>query len=146
MSIVAHGTMTRMNSFVRLGFVPRHFDLGLLVLRVVFGFSLCILHGWTKVMHFSGMAAHFPDPLHIGPQFTLLFAILSDLICSLLVTIGLATRWAALIIAINTGAAFVLVHKFSLFGQHSGELALLFCGWALAILIMGPGRYSVDGV
>jgi putative oxidoreductase len=137
--------MTTMNSFVRLGFVPRNYDLGLLVLRVVFGFTLCIAHGWTKAVHFSGMASHFPDPLHIGARFTLMFAILSDLICSLLVVIGLGTRWAALIIAINTGAAFVLVHKFALFGPHSGELPLLFCFWAVAILIAGPGRYSVDG-
>jgi putative oxidoreductase len=135
-----------MNKFVRLGFVPRHCDLGLLVLRVGFGFLLCILHGWSKVMHFSEMAGHFPDPLHIGSQTTLLFAILSDLVCSLLIAIGLATRWAALIVAINTGAAFVIVHKASLFGPHNGELALLFCIWALAILIAGPGRFSVDGV
>jgi putative oxidoreductase len=135
-----------MNKFVRLGFVPRHYDLGLLVLRLVFGFCLCVSHGWTKVMHFSDMAAHFPDPLHIGSKFTLMFAILSDLVCSVLVAVGLATRWAALIIAINTAAAFTFAHKFSLSGPHSGELALLFCAWALGILIMGPGRYSVDGV
>ncbi len=135
-----------MNSFLRLGFIPRNYDVGLLVLRVVFGFTLCILHGWVKVMHFSAMASHFPDPLHVGAKFTLMFAILSDLICSLLVVIGLGTRWAALIIAINTGAAFVLVHKFALSGPHSGELPLLFCAWALAILIAGPGRYSVDGI
>lgn len=135
-----------MNKFVRLGFVPRHFDFGVLVLRVVFGLTLCVVHGWSKVVHFSDMAGHFPDPLHIGSKFTLLFAILSDLICSLLIVLGLGTRWAALIVAINTGAAFAIVHKFSLFGPHSGELALLFCTWALAILIFGPGRYSLDGV
>ena len=145
MTPATHGTMAPMNKFVRLGFVPRHFDLGLLVLRLMFGFCLCVLHGWPKVMHFSDMASHFPDPLHIGSKFTLMFAILSDLICSVLVAIGLATRWAALIIAINTGAAFVVAHKFSLLGPHSGELALLFFGWAVAILIAGPGRYSVDG-
>jgi putative oxidoreductase len=135
-----------MNKFVRLGFVPRNYDVGLLVLRVVFGFTLCIAHGWAKAVHFSAMASRFPDPLHVGARLTLMFAILSDLICSLLVVIGLGTRWAALIIAINTGAAFALVHKFALSGPHSGELALLFCAGALAIVIAGPGRYSVDGV
>ena len=138
--------MSRMHTFVRLGFVPRHFDSGLLLLRVVFGLTLCITHGWVKVLHFSQMAAHFPDPLHIGARFTLLFAVLSDFICSLLIVLGLATRWAALIVAINTGAAFVLVHKFALMGPRSGELPLLFCAWALSIAIMGPGRYSIDGV
>ena len=135
-----------MNNFVRLSVLPRHYDLGLLILRVVFGVSLCILHGWGKVVHFSQMAAHFPDPLHIGAKYTLLFAILSDVVCSLLVALGLATRWAALIIAVNTGAAFILVHRFTLFGPHSGELALLFFAWALAVFIMGPGRFSVDGI
>jgi putative oxidoreductase len=134
-----------MNKFVRLGFVPRHYDLGLLVLRLLFGFVLCILHGWPKVMNFSQMSGHFPDPLHIGSNFTLLFAILSDLICSLLIAIGLATRWAATIVAVNTAGAFIVVHKMALFGPHSGELALLFCGWAVALSITGPGRYSVDG-
>ena len=134
-----------MNSFVRLGFVPRHFDFGMLFLRVAFGLTLCAVHGWAKVVHYSDMASHFPDPLHIGSQFTLMFAILSDLICSLLIVIGLGARWAALIVAINTGGAFVIAHKMSLFGPHSGELALLFCVWAISILIMGPGRYSLDG-
>jgi putative oxidoreductase len=134
-----------MNSFVRLGFIPRHYDFGLLVLRVIFGLTLCAVHGWVKVVHFSSMAAHFPDPLHIGSRITLMFAVLSDLICSLLIVLGLATRWAALIVAVNTGSALFLVHRFALFGPHSGELALLFCSWAIAILIMGPGRYSLDG-
>ena len=137
--------MTRMSKFLRLSFLPRHYDLGLLILRVVFGLSLCILHGWGKVVHFSAMAAHFPDPLHIGGRFTLLFAILSDVVCSLLIALGLAARWAALIVAINTAAAFVLVHKFALSGPRGGELALLFFTWALAIFVMGPGRFSLDG-
>ena len=133
-----------MNNFVRLGFLPRHHDTGLLILRVTFGLSLCILHGWGKAVNFSQMAAHFPDPLHIGSRFTLLFSILSDLVSSLLVAMGLATRWAALIIAINTGAAFFLVHKAALSGPHNGELPLLYCAWALAIFFTGPGRFSVD--
>lgn len=133
-----------MNTFLRLGFVPKNYDVGLLTLRIVFGLTLCIVHGWSKIAHFSQMSSHFPDPFHTGPRSILLFAILSDVVCSLLVAVGLATRWAALIIAINTGAAFALVHQFSLFGPHSGELPLLFFGWALAILIMGPGRYSID--
>lgn len=133
-----------MNNFVRLGFVTKNYDLGLLILRVLFGVSLCAVHGWAKIRHYSQMSAHFPDPLHIGSRPTLLFAILSDLICSLLIVFGLATRWAALIVAINTGAAFMLVHKFALSGPHSGELALLFFGWALTILVAGAGRYSLD--
>jgi putative oxidoreductase len=135
-----------MNNFVRLSFIPRHYDLGLLILRVTFGLALCILHGWGKIVHFSQMSAHFPDPLHIGSTPTLLFAILSDVISALLVVLGLGTRWAALIIAINTGAAFSLAHKFALGGPHSGELPMLFCCWAITLVITGAGRFSLDGV
>ncbi len=138
--------LTNMNTFVRLGFIPRHYDFGLLVLRVTIGLMLCVLHGWSKVVNFSVMAGHFPDPLHIGSTITLLFAILSDLICSLLIVLGLGTRWAALIVAINTGAAFSLAHKFALSGPHSGELPLLFFWWAVTLLITGPGRFSFDGI
>ena len=134
-----------MNSFVRLGFLPRNIDAALLLLRVIGGLTLCIRHGWEKVSHFSQMAAHFPDPLHIGARWTLAFSLLSDFVSSLLIVIGLGTRWAALIVAINTGAAFILVHKLSLFGPRSGELPLLYCAWALGIFLMGPGRYSLDG-
>ena len=133
-----------MNSLLRFGFVPRSYDFGLLVLRVVFGFSLCILHGWGKVAHFGAMSTHFPDPVHIGSKLSLVFAILSDLVSSFLIAIGLATRWAALLIAINTMVAFALVHKFALSGPGNGELALLYFAWALTLLITGPGRYSVD--
>ena len=134
-----------MNNFVRLGFLPRHIDAGLLVLRVLMGLTLCIRHGWEKVSRFSQMAAHFPDPLHIGARWTLAFALLSDFIASLLIVIGLGTRWAAVIVAINTAAAFVFVHKMSLVGPRNGELPLLYFAWALAIILMGAGRYSVDG-
>jgi putative oxidoreductase len=134
-----------MNSFVRLGFVPRGYDLGLLVLRLWTGIGLFLMHGLPKVTGFSGMAAHFPDPLHIGSRWSLAFAVLSDAICSLLIVLGLATRWAALIVAINTGVAFVMVHKLHLFGEHNGELAFLFFGAALTLFIAGGGRFSVDG-
>ena len=136
--------MAAMNNFLRLGFIPRNYDLALLLLRAWFGLTLLCLHGWVKVAHFSQMAGHFPNPLHLGSTPSLLFAILSDVISAILVTIGLATRWAALVIAVNTGVAFSLVHRFAFHGPHSGELPWLFLGWAITILIAGPGRYSVD--
>ena len=136
--------MARMNTFLQMRFIPRNYDVGLLILRVVFGLTLCIAHGWAKIARCSQRAPHVPDPFHTGSRSILLFAILSDVVCSLLVAVGLATRWAALIIAINTGAAFALVHHFALFGPRSGEMALLFFGWALTIFITGPGRYSID--
>ncbi|MBV8550838.1 MAG: DoxX family protein [Acidobacteriaceae bacterium] len=134
-----------MNSFVRLGFLPSATDFALLVLRVWLGFALFLRHGWEKIHEFGAMSAHFPNPLHIGSVPSLAFALLSDGICSILVMIGFATRWATLIIMINTGVAFVLVHKMAFFGPHQGELPWIYFGWAFTLFLAGPGRYSFDG-
>jgi putative oxidoreductase len=119
-------------------------DAGLFILRVWAGLLLFAQHGLTKVLHFSQMSAHFPNPIHIGPLPSLLFALLSDAICSLLVVLGLLTRYAALIVVINLGTAFTLVHHMKLSGPGNGELPLLFLGAFLTLVISGAGRYSID--
>jgi putative oxidoreductase len=134
-----------MNRLVTLGFVPRGYDLALLVLRVWFGVSLFLRHGLPKIAGFSHLASHFSDPLHIGSRNSLALAALAEGICSLLLILGLGTRWAALIIAIDVGVAFSMIHKFHLLGQNSGEFAWLYLGSALALLIAGGGRFSLDG-
>ncbi len=134
-----------MKNLFRLSFLPRGYDFALLFLRLWIGFSLFLKHGWEKLIGFSQMTTHFPDPLHIGPVPSFAFALLSDAICSLLLFFGLAARWAALVIAINTGVAFTLVHKFRFFGQGNGEMAWIYFAAAMTVFIAGPGRFSFDG-
>lgn len=126
--------------------ISRNYDLALLVLRVWAGLALFLRHGMEKLTHFSLMAAHFPDPIHIGPRPSLALALLSDGICSVLVILGIGTRWAALIIAINLSVAISLVHKFALSGPRSGELPLVFLGIFIALVIAGGGRFSIDAI
>lgn len=124
--------------------VPEGIDLGLLVLRVWIGFSLFLKHGLEKLTGYSQMAAHFPDPVHIGSHPGLLFALICDAICAILIILGLATRIAALLIVINLAVAFSLVHRFAMFGPHNGELAFVYLGVALVLVITGGGRFSID--
>ena len=132
------------NRILELSFVPINHDLALLVLRVTMGVSLFLKHGLEKITNFSQMASHFPDPVHIGPVPSLVFAALSDAICSLLIIFGLGTRLAALVVVVNLMVAFSLVHRFALFGPHNGELALVYLGGCLTLLIGGGGRFSID--
>jgi len=134
-----------MRKLVALGFFPRSADCGLLLLRIWLGTTLFLGHGLEKIAHFNAMASHFPDPVHIGRVPSLLFALLSDAICSVLTIFGLATRLAALIIVINVGVAFSLVHHFRFTGPGGGELPWVYMGGYLALLFAGPGRFSVDG-
>lgn len=132
------------NRILELSFVPIDYDLALLALRLTMGVTLFLKHGLEKITNFSQMASHFPDPIHIGPVPSLLFAALSDSICSLLVILGLGTRLAALVVVINLVVAFSLVHRFALFGPHNGELALVYMGGYLTLLLGGGGRFSLD--
>ena len=136
--------------FLLLSFVPRSTDVGLLALRLLGGFSLFLKHGWEKPTKFAMMAAHFPDPIHIGPVPSLMFALVSDAICSVLVILGLAAyRWAAVIVVINIGVAWSLVHHFIFFarpqGDH-GEVCFLYISAFLVLFFAGAGRYSLDQV
>lgn len=119
-------------------------DIGLLLLRLFLGINLFMRHGLEKILHFSQMSAHFPDPIHIGSHPSLIYALISDGICSLLVALGLGTRVAALIVAVDVGVAFSLVHRYPFANGH-GELLLLYFGGFLALVFTGAGGYSLDG-
>ena len=118
-------------------------DLGLLLLRLFFGVNLFLQHGLAKATHFSQMSGHFPNPIHLGSRDSLIYALVSDAICSLLVVLGLGTRVAAFIVFINVSVVFYLVYHHP-FLNGRGELLLLYVGGFLALVLTGGGRYSLD--
>ena len=126
--------------------IPRKVDCGLLALRLVAAVSLFLKHGTEKLFRFHHMLAFFPNPLHIGVVPSLLFATLSDGICTLFIIVGFATRWAALVCFINIFVALLLVHHFVIFGPQGdhGELMLLYLGAMATLILAGAGKYSVD--
>lgn len=134
------GTM----KFLHLNFLPRSADLALLVLRVWFGGSMLLLHGWGKLMNFSTLAGQFADPIGIGKTPSLVLAIVGEVLCSALLVAGLFTRVAALGVGITMGVAFWFAHGAKLTGQGNGELAFLFLGAFATLFVVGGGRYSVD--
>jgi len=132
-----------MKKIINLSFIPINTDLALLILRVWLGFGVFVKHGIEKITGFSKMAEHFPDPIGIGSSASLSFALVSDAFCSVLVILGLATRLSAAVIVINLLAAFGLLFKFSLEKPHS-ELAFVYLGGFIVILLAGAGKYSID--
>jgi len=64
--------------------------------------------------------------------------------CSMLIILGLFTRFAALIIVISLSVAvFVYPHSMSLKNMETGVLYLTS---VFSVMILGPGRISVDGM
>lgn len=127
-------------------FTSRKVDCGLLALRLMAATPLFLKHGTEKLFRFHHMMSFFPNPLHIGVLPSLLFATLSDGICTLLIIVGFATRWAALVCFINISVALVFVHHFAIFGPQGdhGELMLLYLAAIVTLILAGPGRYSID--
>lgn len=124
-------------------------DIGLLILRVGIGLMMAVGHGLVKLQNYETMSSKFPDLLGIGAANNLNLAIGAELVCALLVVIGLFTRLASLpLIATMATAAFVVHAKDPLFmaGGAAKEPALLYLVPFLALLFTGPGRFSVDGL
>jgi putative oxidoreductase len=129
-----------------LSFLPSSADGALLALRICVFLSLFIKHGYEKIFTFSQMAPTFPDPLHMGGTASLVFAMIADGICSLLIVIGLATRLAASYSFVILFVAWSLVQHFIYLGprEDHGQVIWLYLSGMIVIIIGGPGRYSAD--
>lgn len=129
-------------------FAPKSYDVGILFLRVGTGFILFMRHGWEKVSRLTLINPTFPDPIHIGHSTSWTLALLSDGIFSLLLILGIGTRWIALFSFVEIFIAWSLVHHFSFLGKSPaadhGELIALYLSAFLALMVTGAGRYSVD--
>ena len=134
-----------MMKFLQLGFLPSSRGLALCILRLWLGLSMFLIHGWGKLAGFSETAAHFPDPLGIGSHASLGLAVLAEALCSALLVLGLFTRLAALVLAIEMAVAFTLIHGHALSGAHTGEVAFIYLAGFVALLIGGAGCCSLDG-
>ncbi|MES2150992.1 MAG: DoxX family protein [Pseudomonadota bacterium] len=127
---------------------PPAADLARLLLRATLAI-LILLHGIAKLRHGVGPIADMVASHGLPPAFGYLVYV-GEVLAPLLVLIGIWTRPAALIVAINMGVAVLLVHTKQLLelGSQGGwalELQAMYLSAALAIALLGAGRYSVAG-
>jgi putative oxidoreductase len=128
--------MTRTNS-----------DLGRLVLRLVLG--VCILfHGYAKLT--GGIAGITQMVTAVGlPGFVAYGVYFGEVVAPLLIIVGWYSRIASLITVINMVFAIALAHRADLFklaesGGYALELQAFYLFVALALALLGPGRFSIN--
>ena len=123
-------------------------DAGKLLLRLAVGL-LVLFHGVAKVTggidFITGMLAKSGMPAGAG-----YLVYVGEVVAPLFVILGAWTRPAAIVIAINMLVAVALVHLNDLFsisktGGYALELQAMFLLSALAIALLGAGRYSLAG-
>jgi len=115
-------------------------NTGLLALRL--GGTLMLLHGWSKMMNYSEYAAKFPDPIGLGPEFSLILTIFAEVFCVVFVALGLFTRFATIPLMITMLVAALIVHSGDAFSDREASIGyfLLYA----AIFLLGAGKYSLD--
>ncbi|HEX7115356.1 MAG TPA: DoxX family protein [Steroidobacter sp.] len=122
-------------------------SVGKLVLRLVLGINV-LLHGIAKLMGgvggLGGMLASngLPAVLAYGVY-------LGEVVGPALVILGWYSRLGAVLIAINMLFAIGLVHRGEIFaltgtGGWAIELQAMYLFVAVALALMGPGRYSIN--
>ncbi len=116
-------------------------DTGLLILRLGLGL-LMMGHGWSKLVGFNENAADFYDLLGLGGEISLGLTVFAEFFCSILLILGLGTPLAlvpltimSIVIVLDVKAGKTLDDK---------ELILLYLMGYVALLLTGPGRFSLD--
>lgn len=116
-------------------------DAGLLFLRLSGAFMLFHVHGWPKIVHYSDELTRIEDPFGMGATFSLVMAIFAEVVCPLLIALGLLTRLACLpIIAVLLVAMLVVHTQWSIAEGQFGWLLLSIFG---ALAFTGPGNWSL---
>lgn len=121
---------------------PISTDFGSLVLRLSFGGSMLVQHGWPKLMGFSERMDSFADPFGMGSTFSLVLIILAEVVCSVLVILGLWTRIALIPLILGMAVIAFMMKAGEPFGEK--ELALVYLFAFIALLFTGSGRFSID--
>lgn len=121
-------------------------DLGKLILRLCVG-GLMLFHGVHKLIHGFGFIISKLKAIGL-PELLVAGVPVGEVLAPLLIVLGVYSRPAALVQAFLMGMAIWLVHMGELdsLGPHGGyalELQAFYFFGAIAVALLGAGRYSI---
>jgi putative oxidoreductase len=121
-------------------------SVGLLLLRLVAG-GFLLVHGVPKLLDPAGTLAAAAGLGVPAPDVAGWLLVLGEVGLGTLLVLGLLTRLAGVLVLVQTGLVWALVHApdgFLVDGQINGENALLLGAAGLALALTGAGRLSAD--
>lgn len=132
-----------MKKLISTAYTDLSFNLATFILRVSLG-ALMITHGYDKLVNFAKYKGDFMNFLGLGPTLSLGLTVFAEFFCSVFLIMGLFTRPVVAILIIAMLVAVFKAHNGDIFGD--GEHGSLFLAGYLAILLVGPGKASLDGI
>jgi putative oxidoreductase len=119
------------------------FNTALLLLRLGVGI-LMLVHGYGKLVGFESKQHEFMNFMGMGSTISLALVVFAEFFCSLFLILGLFTRLAAIPLIIATCVMVFKAHKGDITGN--GELPALYLISYVILLLLGPGKISVDNL
>ena len=116
-------------------------SVSVLVLRLVAGGAM-LSHGIPKFQKVMAGNFQFADPFGVGQEASLILAVFAEVICSILLIIGLFTRVALIPLIITMAVAFFMIHGSDDFKIR--ELSLIYLCMYISIFFAGAGKISID--
>jgi len=138
-----HCKFADMKKLISTGYNDFSFNLATFILRVGMG-VLMIPHGYDKLVKFMPYKKDFYNLLGMGSTISLAIVVFAEFFCSVFLIMGLFTRVIATILAIEMLVVVFSAHHGQVFGD--GEHGMLYLTGYLAIVLLGPGRASLDGI
>lgn len=80
----------------------------------------------------------------LGPVISLALAVFAEFFCGIFLVMGLFTRIASFFLIVLGTVAIIKVHHGDIFSD--GESMALFLSGFLSIILLGPGKISLDGI
>lgn len=122
-------------------------NLGRLFLRLFVGIML-IQFGVRQIMNFETLHSEFPSVFGMGSTASLVVMISIEMICSVFIMFGFLTRVMTIppFVAMIVAETYLLHDKvaYLLSWQSYSYLPIMFLGIYFFILLVGPGKISVD--
>ena len=132
-----------MKRFLSVKYSAGAFNTAMLLLRIVAG-GLMLKFGFEKLVGFEAKSATFMNFMGLGSKVSLALVVFAEFFCSILVILGLLTRLACIPLIITMCVALFVALNGDVFGK--GQSAVLFLTAYTVLLLVGPGRASVDGM
>ena len=132
-----------MDKITNIDYSKNSLSISLLILRVAVAVMM-LVHGIPKLqMLFSG-EIQFPGVMGMSPTLSLALAVVAEVLCSVLLLIGLFTRVAVIPLIITMLVAVILIHGGDPFAQQ--ELGIHYLIVYIALFMLGSGKYSFDAI